>query len=184
MLVCGFAAPGGAYLAFGHAAGPALLRSVGTPTPRPAVPRASRGRPAAGDPSAAGDGRDDRDDLTLGDGGIEAAHEADVLVGHEHVDEPAQLALVVKQAALEPGILGVEGGQHLADGRAVDLHFRVTSREGAQLGRDADDRSHRVASFVGAPVTEAAVSLELRSSAALRCSLRVASFVGAPVTEA
>ena len=43
------------------------------------------------------------------DGGVEAVEEADVLVGDEHVDEAAQLALLVEEPLAEPGVLRRRG---------------------------------------------------------------------------
>ena len=48
----------------------------------------------------------------VGDRGVDAVEEADVLVGHEHVDEAAQLARLVVQALGEARVRGVEARQH------------------------------------------------------------------------
>ena len=53
-------------------------------------------------------------------GGVDALQEADVLVGDEHVDEAAQLALVVEEALGEAGVLRVERLQRVGDGRRLD----------------------------------------------------------------
>src|SRR5687767_12090300 len=88
--------------------------------------------------SAAGDGGDDADGLTRLDGCVEAVGEAHVLVGDEHVDEPAEAAGVVEEAGGEAGVGGLQRLEDLADGGAVDVDLGCTAREGAQLGGDTD----------------------------------------------
>ena len=53
--------------------------------------------------SAAGDGGDDADRLAVGDLGVEAVEVAHVVVVDEHVDELAQVAVLVEQTVLEAG---------------------------------------------------------------------------------
>ena len=62
-------------------------------------------------------------------GGVDTLHEADVLVGDEHVDEPAQLALVVEEPLVETGVLRVERLQRVADRRGLDRDLRRTARQ-------------------------------------------------------
>ena len=83
--------------------------------------------------SAAGDGGDDRDRLAVGHRRVEALEVAHVVVGHEHVDEAAQAALVVEQAVVEAGVGGVEAGQHLAE-RARPRPGPRTSRRPSGAG--------------------------------------------------
>ena len=47
---------------------------------------------------------------------FDAVEEADVLVGHEHVHEAAQLALVVEEPLGEARVRGLEGLEHVGDG--------------------------------------------------------------------
>src|SRR3984957_6794800 len=109
--------------------------------------RARRARCRAAE-SAASDGRDDRDGLAGGPRGGQPVEEADVLVGEEDVDEPAELAGVVEEALGETGVAGVEGLQRLADRRPVDLDLAGAGGQGAQLGGDADGHAHRAGSSV------------------------------------
>src|SRR5207244_3331731 len=95
---------------------PPRLSRLGT---RPRLPRVR----AKSRTSAPGDRGDDREGLARLDGRVEPLEEADVLVGHEHVDEPAQLAAVVEQPLAEAGVGGVERLQDLADGGAADGHL-------------------------------------------------------------
>ena len=51
--------------------------------------------------SASGDCRDDREGLAIGHRGSQSVEEPDVLVGDEHVDEPAQAPVVVEEPVAE-----------------------------------------------------------------------------------
>ena len=72
------------------------------------------------------------------DRGVDPVQEADVLVGHEDVDEPAQPARVVVQTAGEAGVGRVEPGEQLLDRPALDRHLGRAAGELAQLRGDAD----------------------------------------------
>ena len=74
---------------------------------------------------------------------VDALQEADVLVGDEHVDEAAQLALVVEEALGEAGVLRVERLQHLGDGAASTCTSAAPPERLAQLRGDADGDGHR-----------------------------------------
>src|SRR5438045_4161229 len=113
---------------------PSRRRPAGTPCP-PRWPPTSTSvdELAPVTESAPGDGGDDADDAAVVERGVDTLHEPDVLVGDEHVDEAAQLALVVEQPLGEAGMLRVECLQRLADRRGVDRHLGVTAREHAQL---------------------------------------------------
>src|SRR5690242_19244442 len=82
--------------------------------------------------------RNDAHDLAGLDHGVGAVQEANVLVGDEHVDEPAQLPGVVEQALTETRELAFETLQDVFDGRTFDLHLGLTARKVAQLRRDAN----------------------------------------------
>ena len=73
---------------------------------------------------------------------VDALHEADVLVGDEHVDEAAQLTLVVEEALGETGVLRVERLQRVADRRRLDRDLGRAAGEAAQLRGDADRDCH------------------------------------------
>ena len=64
--------------------------------------------------STAGDGGDDRELGPVGDRRVEAVEEADVVVGDEHVDEPAQVAVAVEQPVGKSPMGAVEVGEHVA----------------------------------------------------------------------
>src|SRR5579875_2214480 len=90
------------------------------PAPRPCFPAAWRKEAGVARPSAARDRRDDGDGAGVGDGRVDALVEADVLLGHEHVDETAELAAVVEDPVAEPGVGRVQALQDLADGAPFD----------------------------------------------------------------
>ena len=68
------------------------------------------------------------DGLAVGHRGGQRLEEADVVVGHEHVDEPAQAALVVEDALGEARVGGLQRGEDLADGGAVDGDLGLARR--------------------------------------------------------
>ena len=124
---------------------PALLPDSG-------VSRRLSCRPAV---SAAGDGRNDRDGLAVGHRGGQSVEKPHILVGDEHVDEPAQPAVVVEEPVAEAGIGTIERLEHLADRGALDGHLAGTAGQRAQLRRNSDIDAHRVlpsdASFIDRP---------------------------------
>src|SRR5947208_2733176 len=65
---------------------------------------------------AAGDGRQDRDDVGLGDLGVELVEVADVVVVHVNVHELVQRAVVGPQLAPQPWIAGPQILEHLGAG--------------------------------------------------------------------
>ena len=77
-----------------------------------AAPRAAA---AAGGLAAARDRRQDRHLVALGDLGVEAVEEADVLAAEVDVDEAAQAAVGVGDPLAQLAVLGVERLEHLAD---------------------------------------------------------------------
>src|SRR4051794_20313314 len=119
---------------------------------RPARRRRSSGRPVAhfdagsvrsgGRALAAGDGGDDAHGRAVDDFGVQAVEEADVLVVDEHVDEPAQLALVVVEPLTEPGVRRLEAVEHGGEGPRLARDLGVAARELAQLRGDADGDRH------------------------------------------
>ena len=70
--------------------------------------------------SAAGDGRQDRHLVAVGELGVEAVLEADVLAGDVDVDEAAQAAVLGDPLA-QIVVLVEDGVERLADGDPVDL---------------------------------------------------------------
>src|SRR5262245_2773667 len=68
--------------------------------------------------AAARDGRDDRDLVRILDRRLQVLEEADVLVVGEDVDEPPDLAVLVADALLDPGVLRLQAGDERADGGA------------------------------------------------------------------
>src|SRR5690349_15914700 len=76
----------------------------------------------SGHPSglAARDGGDDRHGLPIGHRGVEPLQEPDVVVGDEHVHEPAEAAVGIEEPLCEARVDALEALQHVADGGAVD----------------------------------------------------------------
>src|SRR5438552_6597067 len=92
--------------------------------------------------SAAGDRWDDGDRLAVGDVGGQAVEEPDVVVGNEHVDEAAQLAVLVEDALAKARMRRLERRQHLADGIAGDCHLGFAPGEGPQSCRYSHGDAH------------------------------------------
>ncbi len=90
---------------------------------------------------ASGNGRDDGDGLAVGDLGVEALEEPNVVVGDEHVDEAAQ-SVLVEQALLEARVGALEVADHLADCGPFDLDLGLAAGESAQSGGDTDLHAH------------------------------------------
>jgi DNA-binding CsgD family transcriptional regulator len=88
------------------------------------------------------DGGDDAHDLAVGDRGGQAVEEADVLLGDEHVDEAADLAVAVEDALGDAGMRAFQAGEHLGQRPRVERDLRGAAGEGAQLGGDADGDGH------------------------------------------
>ena len=78
----------------------------------------------------------------VGHGRVEALEEADVLVGDEHVHEPAQLAVLVVQPLGEAGVARLERLEHLGDGLALERDLGRAAGELAQLRRDPNGDGH------------------------------------------
>src|SRR5205085_9915300 len=100
------------------------------------------GRPAdgrAGQPPAArwltpGDGGKDRDLLAVRHRGLDALAEADVVPGHEHVDEAAQAA-VLHDPLTEAGVPGVDLVDQVADGPRGALEGRGAAHQRSKRRR-------------------------------------------------
>lgn len=88
-----------------------------------------------------GDGRQDRDVVAVGELGVDAVEEADVLVVQVDVDEAAQLT-AVHDAGLDARMPGLQVGEELGEGVPVALHRLLAVGVGAEDGRDADLDGH------------------------------------------
>src|SRR4249919_1801659 len=93
--------------------------------------------------SAAGNRRDHRDLGAVGRRRLEVVEEADVVVADVHVHEAAQVALLVDDAPLDPGVVAVEVVEDLGQRRTLGRHLGLTTGVGAQDGRDADGHAHQ-----------------------------------------
>src|SRR5260221_5807464 len=79
--------------------------------------------------SSAGDRRDDADFIAVFQFGLLVFKATDVFLVYVHVDESADRAGVVQQPFLEPGIAGLELGDHALNGGSVHFHnFLVVSQ--------------------------------------------------------
>src|SRR5262249_49478544 len=94
--------------------------------------------------SPAGDRGHDADRLAVGDRGVDALQEADVLVGEEHVDKAPQAAGLVEETLFETRVRAVERLQRFRDRARLDRHLAGIAREVAQLRWDADGDTHVV----------------------------------------
>src|SRR5690606_13904401 len=92
--------------------------------------------------SPAGDGRQHGDRVAVGDGGVEAAEEAHVLVVEVDVDKPAQ-AVVVHEAVLDAGVARLQVGDQLVERRALGGHGLGAAGVVTQDGRNANLDGHR-----------------------------------------
>ena len=92
--------------------------------------------------ATSGDGRDNRDRLAVPYRCAEPLEEPDVLVGDEHVHEPAEIAVLLEESVGEARVGRIESGENLAHGRAVELKLAGPPGEWPQLGRDAYRRAH------------------------------------------
>ena len=86
---------------------------------------------------AAGDGGEDRHLVAVGDGGLEAVLEADVLAADVDVDEAPQVP-VLGDALAQAVVLVEDRVERLADGPALDLELALAAGGGAELRRDLD----------------------------------------------
>ena len=75
-------------------------------------------------------------------GGLLAIEMADVLVVDVHVDEAAQLAVVVVQVTAEIAVFRDERLEQLSNGAAVDFHDILPVGEGPEWCRDQDPMGH------------------------------------------
>src|SRR5690606_23945259 len=92
--------------------------------------------------SAAGDRRNDRHAGPVRGRGPEALLEAHVVVVDVDVDEAAQLALVVQDAGGDARVVLLQVLDDLGEGRPLGVHLGLSTRVGAQDGRDADGHTH------------------------------------------
>src|SRR4051794_27148350 len=92
--------------------------------------------------SAAGDGGQDRDDVTVRERGGDAAEEADVLVVEVDVDETVQRAVVGDEPAAQPVVPGVEVGKQVVERLALAVDGLVSAGVATEDGRDPDFDGH------------------------------------------
>src|SRR5437588_1765207 len=90
----------------------------------------------------AGDGRQDREHVGIGDLGVELVEIPHVFVVAVHVDEFVHRALVGHQLTAQQRKLAHEVLEHLADGRAVGGNRCLTAGVLAQDGREAHFHGH------------------------------------------
>src|SRR5438270_879632 len=88
--------------------------------------------------SAAGDGREDGDDVVGTDGRVELVEVANVVVVPVDVDELVHRPVVVDQLAVEERELAHEIVEDLPHGLAVGLHGRLASRVLTEHSRQTD----------------------------------------------
>src|SRR5215210_2086675 len=87
--------------------------------------------------SAAGDRRQDHHGVTVGDRGVEATGEPDVLVVDVDVDEAAGLT-VLEQALLDAGVVDRDLVDQLGDGHTAAFDITLAIGVGVQYRGDAD----------------------------------------------
>jgi DNA-binding CsgD family transcriptional regulator len=92
--------------------------------------------------SSPGDRGHDAHDLAVGHRRGQAVEEADVLLGDEHVDEAADLAVAVEDALGDAGMGALEAREHLGQRPRVEGDLGGAAGQGAELGRDADGDGH------------------------------------------
>src|SRR3989338_4831846 len=86
--------------------------------------------------------RDDRDLVAILQGGGLLFQEANILLVHVDIHEPAELALLITEPALEARILLIETRQDLLDRCAVGGHLRLVAGHPLQWRGDADHDGH------------------------------------------
>src|SRR5215216_2539262 len=79
-------------------------------------------------PLTAGDRRQDRDLVAVGDRGREPLEEADVLAPQVDVDEPAQLAVVARDAGAQLAVAGVQRLERVLERLEARLDLRHLER--------------------------------------------------------
>src|SRR5439155_2709310 len=92
--------------------------------------------------SAAGDSGEDREDVAVGQLGVEAVEVTDVVVFFVDVHELVQPAGVVEQVAAQSGVLLDQLGEHLTDCRALDRHRGLAIGLGTQQVWELDLDGH------------------------------------------
>jgi amidase len=119
-----------------------LEQAVPGPTATHPCPPESRTSLRVNRRSAARDRGEDGHGLAVGHGRLEPVEEAHVVVGHEHVHEPAQGALLVEEAIGEAGVGGVERLEHLGHGGPLHLDGGGAAGERAEGRGDAHGHGH------------------------------------------
>jgi hypothetical protein len=96
----------------------------------------------ARDVLATGDGRDQQDAVAIFNGAGFAAEKADVFVVEIHVQELANLALVVADVAAEIGEFGGELIQGFGNGDGATVNFRLAVGKAPEGRWDFNDHWH------------------------------------------
>src|ERR1051326_3389591 len=96
--------------------------------------------------TAAGDCGDDRYLRARRDLRGEPLEEPYVFVTDEHVDEATDLSGFLTDAITDTGMLTLEIGDHLSNGRRVDRHFCHATGRASERCRDANGDTHRLLS--------------------------------------
>src|SRR3954452_14519835 len=120
----------------------------------------TRGSPSATgnrvDPKAtstsptAGHRRDDRDGDTVGCRSAQTVGEPHVLVTDVHVDEAADLAVVVEHPTRYAGVCSVDVVEDVGERRAIRSHFTRAAGQLPEDDRDADRDTHRGPALIAA----------------------------------
>src|SRR5690348_11384396 len=97
--------------------------------------------------SPASDSRQDGNRVTVGNWGLQAAEETDILVVQVDIDEPAEV-LAVDQPVAQAAVLGVQVGKQLVQGGPGPLHRLGATCVAAQNRRNANLNGHERRSSV------------------------------------
>src|SRR5437763_510668 len=111
-------------------------RASPSPTENRVDPKATSTSPTAGHR------RDDRDRHTVGCSSGETVSEPHVLVADVHVDEPANLAVIVEHPTRKTGVRGVDVLEYVGERRAISTYFARAAGQLSEDGRDADRHTH------------------------------------------
>ena len=95
--------------------------------------------------SAPGNRRDQGNDLTRFEHGVEPIEETNVLIGHEDVHEATQRPLIVEHSPREARVGHVNGNDGLSNGPGLDGYFAHTTDEGAKLTGQSHRDAHEAA---------------------------------------
>src|SRR4051812_17332698 len=91
---------------------------------------------------AAGHGREDGDDVSVGERGLHAAEEADVLVVEIDVDEPVERAVPTDRRVAQAAVPAVEVAEEVAQRLALAVDGLAPAGVATEDRRDADFDGH------------------------------------------